>query len=274
MALRICLILAILAGIGVIVVTQVQLRTQIQTIIQDRDTNKDNWDKEKNRANKLNKELGDTKTKLTATEKNLAQTQTELTSTKAGFEDEKKRAKGLQDNLDKTKADLLTANQNLSAWAALGIPVEGVMALRDSEKKLREKGEVLTAENRVLGKKLGDALQELETIKKGRDDIDLPLAATIRGKVVAVDPKWSFVVLDVGADQGVKEKGVLLVSRNSKLVAKVKVTSVQSNRSVANIVPGWKIGELLEGDVVVPSEPLAPAEAIRSLEQTLSQSGK
>ena len=100
------------------------------------------------------------------------------------------------------------------------------------------------------------------------------MAATIRGKVVAVDPKWSFVVLDVGADQGVKERGVLLVSRNSKLVAKVKVTSVQATRSVANIVPGWKIGELLEGDVVVPSEPLAPAETVRSLEQTLSQSGK
>jgi hypothetical protein len=274
MALRICLILAILAGIGVIVVSQVQLRTQIQTIIQDRNTNKENWDKEKNRANKLNKELGDTKTKLTATEKSLTQTQTELTSTKSSLDDEKKRAKGLQDNLDKTKASLLASDQELSAWKALGIPVEGVKGVIDSEKTLRSESQVLMAENKIMAKKLTDAMQELDGYKRGNPDADLPLAATIRGKVVAVDPKWSFVVLDVGAEQGVKEKGVLLVSRNSKLIAKVKVTSVQGNRSVANIVPGWKIGELLEGDLVVPSDPLAPPEAVRSLEQTLSQSGK
>jgi hypothetical protein len=274
MALRICLILAILAGIGVIVVSHMQLRPQIQTIIQDRDTNKENWDKETKRANKLNKDLGDTKTKLTATEKTLSQTQTELTSTKSSLEDEKKRAKGLQDNLEKTKADLLASDQELSAWKALGIAVEGVRGLIDSEKKLRAESQVLVAENKIMGKKLVETLAELDRYRIGNPDNDLPLPATVRGKVVAVDPKWSFVVLDVGADQGVKERGVLLVSRNSKLVAKVRVTSVQASRSVANIVPGWKIGELLEGDLVVPSDPLAPPETVRSLEQTLSQSGK
>src|SRR5262249_28024129 len=127
-------------------------------------------------------------------------------------------------------------------------------------------------------KKLTNALEELALYRGGNEDVDLPLPANIRGKVVAVDPKWSFVVLDVGSDQGVREKGVLLVSRNSKLVAKVKVTSVQGGRSVANIVPGWKIGELLEGDLVVPADPaqtiLAPAEATRPIGQALSQSDK
>src|SRR5262249_43598003 len=155
----------------------------------------------------------DTKTKLTATEKNLAQTQTELTSTKSSLDDEKKRAKGLQDNLDKTKADLLASDQALSAWKALGIPVEGVKGLQESEKSLREQGQVLMAENKIVSKKLADAMQELDGYRKGNPDYELPLAASIRGKIVAVDPKWSFVVLDVGAEQGVKEKGVLLVSR-------------------------------------------------------------
>jgi hypothetical protein len=63
------------------------------------------------------------------------------------------------------------------------------------------------------------------------------------------------VVLNVGGDQGALEAGELLVNRNGRLVGKVKITSVQKDRSVANVVPGWLLGEILEGDLVVPAHP-------------------
>jgi hypothetical protein len=47
----------------------------------------------------------------------------------------------------------------------------------------------------------------------------------------------------------------MLVSRDGKLVAKVIVRSVQKDRSIANIVPGWKLGEPVEGDEVSPAHP-------------------
>jgi archaellum component FlaG (FlaF/FlaG flagellin family) len=75
------------------------------------------------------------------------------------------------------------------------------------------------------------------------------------GKVLVTDPKWDFVVLNVGEDQGVLDNGELLVSRDGKLVAKVKITSVQKDRSIANIEPGSKLGEVLEGDKVIPAYP-------------------
>jgi hypothetical protein len=81
---------------------------------------------------------------------------------------------------------------------------------------------------------------------------DPPVPREVRGKVLVVDPKWDFLVLDVGAKQEVPEKGVLLVSRNGELVAKVRVMNVQDQRSIANIMPGWKLKDVLEGDVVVP----------------------
>lgn len=72
---------------------------------------------------------------------------------------------------------------------------------------------------------------------------------------MAVDPKWDFVVLNVGEDQGVLQNGELLVSRDGKLVAKVIVRSVQKDRCIANMVPGWKLGDIYEGDVAIPAHP-------------------
>jgi hypothetical protein len=81
------------------------------------------------------------------------------------------------------------------------------------------------------------------------------LPAALRGKVLAVDPKWNFVILDVGENQGILEYGELLVNRNGKLVGKVIVRNVQKDRSTANLMPGWEIGEVIEGDQVIPAHP-------------------
>ena len=81
------------------------------------------------------------------------------------------------------------------------------------------------------------------------------LRADLKGKVVVVDPKWDFVVLDIGDEQGVLKDGELLVSRDGKLVAKVIVRTVEKDRCIANIVPGWKLGEVFEGDQVTPAHP-------------------
>jgi hypothetical protein len=81
------------------------------------------------------------------------------------------------------------------------------------------------------------------------------LPATLRGTILVADPKWDFVVLSIGEDQGVLEDGELLVNRNGRLVAKVKVRSVQKDRSIANVMPGWKLGDVVEGDLVIPAHP-------------------
>ncbi len=76
-----------------------------------------------------------------------------------------------------------------------------------------------------------------------------------RGRVLVVDPKWDFLVLDVGSKLGLKDRGVLLVSRNGTLIAKVRVMNVQPDRSIANIMPGWKLKDVMEGDQVFPYAP-------------------
>ena len=63
------------------------------------------------------------------------------------------------------------------------------------------------------------------------------------------------VLIDVGEDQGVLPAGELLINRDGRLVAKVKVSSVQKDRSVANVLPGWQLGEIFEGDLAIPANP-------------------
>jgi len=63
------------------------------------------------------------------------------------------------------------------------------------------------------------------------------------------------VVLDIGETEGAVPDAELLVSREGKLVAKVILRTVEKNRSIANIVPGWKLGEPIEGDEVTPAHP-------------------
>jgi len=86
-------------------------------------------------------------------------------------------------------------------------------------------------------------------------DYKVPLPPSLQGKVLVSDPKWQFVVLNVGEDQGVLPAGELLINRGGKLVAKVKISSVQKDRSVANVIPGWQLGEIFEGDLAIPANP-------------------
>ena len=75
----------------------------------------------------------------------------------------------------------------------------------------------------------------------------------VKGKVLVVDAKWGFVVLDVGDKQGALQNGVLLVQREGKLVGKVKISNVLPERSVANVVQGqgWTLPDVREGDQVI-----------------------
>ena len=83
----------------------------------------------------------------------------------------------------------------------------------------------------------------------------IAMPAALAGKVLVTDPKWQFIVLDAGIHQGVVKHGELLVSRGGKLVGKVIVQRVAKDRSIANVMPGWELTEILEGDEVMPAHP-------------------
>jgi len=249
MLLRICVILAILTGLGVIGVGQFVLRPQVEEIRDTRDKNKAGWDKTTVELNKTKKDLTATKEDLAKTKSTLEDTKGALAATTAKFESEQKRANGLQDDKNRLTASLKSAQDDLYAWTNLGISILQVPVILAERKELQVKNEGLQQEVKLFAGK-ADKLQKRLDEALGKND-DPPLPHTVRGKVLVVDPKWDFIVLDVGTKNEVVNRGVLIVSRNGELVAKVRVMDVQEQRSIANIMPGWKIKDVMEGDLVM-----------------------
>jgi len=250
MLLRLSLIIAILAGIGTIVVTEMQARKQIQTVIEVRNENIEGRAKEKSRAEKAEKTLATTSNVLNQTKATLAKTEAELNNTK-------QQLAASQSNLQKTEGDLraeVTKRKDFEAqlekFRQLGYTPEQIVELRNSYKGATDAIAALEDEKKIL------ARQVLEWKNKylalvGGDEFAPDLPNGTKGKIVAVDPKWNFVVLNIGKDKGILERGILLVHRASKFVGKVRIAEVMENRCIANVMPGTSLNEIQEGDQVL-----------------------
>jgi len=138
------------------------------------------------------------------------------------------------------------AQAELSAYRSLMTPEQ----VANAAKQLKTLEDSLTAvneENALLARRV----KSLQKYLPVGDAIHLP--PDLSTKVLAVDPKWHFVVLDTDKKQGVIEHGELLVSRGGRLIAKVLVSRVEKNRCIANVMDGWDLAELLEGDQAFPA---------------------
>jgi hypothetical protein len=253
MLLRISLIVAILAGLGAGVVSYLEVSDKIPALTKQRD------DEHSAKVTALT-DLSNTKTKLAKTQNDLSQTQQELAETQADrdkqmarADEQSKRADELSDKLTKVSAERDDAQNSLAAYKATDLTPEQVFKLSKDLKNARAEVEVVNGEKVILLHTIGRLTNELAKYI-GPDNV-VKLRADLHGKILAVDPKWDFVVLNIGEDQGVISDGELLVSRQGKLVAKVIVRSVQKDRSIANLVPGWKLGDPIEGDDVSPAHP-------------------
>ncbi|HEV2394608.1 MAG TPA: hypothetical protein VG146_19830 [Verrucomicrobiae bacterium] len=251
--LRISLILAIVFGLAVGVLNVVMVKDKITKLAADRDN-------EKNMKVQAQTELASTKSQLRKTTDQLKQTQTELASTKdelskasAEAASQQKRADTVTIERDKARKERDDAQAELAAYKLTDLKPEQILAIKKQYNDLVKQVEGLMGENKALGRRIVALTNELAIYRT--PEYVVPLPPGLHGKVVASDPKWNFVILNVGEEQGVLEQGELLVNRNGKLVAKVKVRSVQKDRSVANVEPGWQIGEVLEGDQVIPANP-------------------
>jgi hypothetical protein len=253
MLIRISLIVAIIAGLAVGGLNFVKVKEKITTLQAD-------LKKEIGLKEDALKELARTKSDLKKTIAELKQTKAELEATTAAKEKadaelaaQTKRADKLTEDLTKTRQERDAAQKDLAAYKATGVSPQQILGMNKEFKTLQDSLAVADTENKVLARKVKKLETELAVYRD--PTFFVPLPASLKGKVLVADPKWNFVVLNVGEDQGVLERGELLVNRNGKLVAKIVVRSVQKDRCIANVLPGWELGEVMEGDLVIPAHP-------------------
>jgi len=253
MLIRISLIIAIIAGLAAAALNFIKVKEKIEIVVADR--------------NAWNKRWVDTDAELTTTKGTLAKTEKELNQTKetlvvtqqerdkavAEADIQIKKATDLAEKLARTTEERDTAQAELAAYVGTGYKPEQISALGKQINKLQATLEALQEEKKVLQYAFEKTKTELEYITGKIPYVTLP--ADLRGKILVADPKWEFVVLNIGQEQGAKVRGELLVSRDGRLVAKIIISDVQKDRSIANVMPGSKIGEVLEGDQVIPAHP-------------------
>jgi len=253
MLTRIFLIVGILAALGAGVLSFTQVQGKIHTLMDQRNSYHDERDKVQGQLDTTKKDLAKTQDTLKQTQQDLATAKKDRDTAVAKADAESKRADDLSTKLTKASQDRDTAQANLEAYTQSGLTAKEVADLSATLKKAQGTIEAINQEKVVMNRTIDRLKGELAELIGTNVVVTEP--ATLRGKILVVDPKWDFVVLNVGDDQNLKENGELLVSRDGKLVAKIIVRSIQKDRSIANIMPGWKLGEVIEGDEVTPAHP-------------------
>jgi myosin heavy subunit len=186
-------------------------------------------------------------------------TKGELTEAQAKNQELSLTADKLTKDLTTTKTDLESTNSKLTLTS------EQLQAYTDELKgkkpaelftelnDLSEKMKVSESENKILN----SAKEKLDLeLKKLRTEVEMtrPGSAksiSLSGKIVAVNPTWNFVILDLGKNDELVEGLTMVIYRGEKMIGKIKTVTVDAQTSVADVLPGTPASALEVGDQVV-----------------------
>ena len=250
MRIRISLIVCILAGLFVTSLNVVKIREKITLLHSQLRQETAAREKAEVEAVAVQKQLAQATFALKETKTELQAAEKAKEEANASLEVQIQRAEKLASELAEAGRERDAAQVELSRYQASLLTAKQVANIQPMIKALQRDVAALRRENTALSKELALANNRLQ----GEEPVVL-LPAKLQGRVLVSDPKWRFVVLDAGKDQGLLRAGELLVSRAGRLVAKVKVDHVEKDRSVATVMAGWQLGDIMEGDVLIPAHP-------------------
>ncbi len=253
MLIRISLIVAIVAALATGIINFVKVKEKIDTVVAERNEWNQKWVATDAELTTTKSDLAKTTKELDKTKETLAQTEQARAAAVAEVDTLAKKSAELTDKLNLTFKERDEARANLAAYEATGYRPEQIAALGRQIREAQEALEVSKLEKDIIQRRLAKVQGELDWLRG--TNVAITMRADLKGKVMVADPKWDFVVLNVGEEGGAKMHGELLVSRAGKLVGKVIIKDLQKDRSIANVVPGWKLDEVIEGDVVIPAHP-------------------
>jgi hypothetical protein len=175
-------------------------------------------------------------TKITDLNTQLTMAQKQATDAAAAAQTANDAAKAAQDKLD-------SINKTLNGETAEQYVADKTKAEADLAAALAEQ-KILQDSLQASQTQVADLSDALKRSKTGT------MPPGISGKVTFVDHAWNFVILDVGISNGVVPNGELIVYRGNAFLGKVRVTKVDPNDAVAEILPDVK-GDIQIGDKVL-----------------------
>lgn len=196
---------------------------------------------------------------LTSTRGNLKTTEESLTEQKAKNQELTLQADKLSKDLETTKSDLESTNSKLKVTSEqLKTFEEGLKGRKPDElfqeiNSLSEKVKVAEGEQKLLT--AAKEKTEVE-LKKLREQIEMikpggTKSISLSGRILAVNPTWNFVILDLGKNDQVVEGLTMVIYRGEKMIGKIRTVTVDAQTSVADVLPGTPPAAIEVGDQVV-----------------------
>jgi hypothetical protein len=115
------------------------------------------------------------------------------------------------------------------------------------ETELAEAKQVQEALNQKAAALEGEVQTKDNTITAYKHKLVQP---GLTGRVLAYNPGWNFVVLSIGDKAGLKSGVNMVVTRGGAMIGKVRVTTVEPNTAIADVLPGT----LAKGESVQPGD--------------------
>jgi hypothetical protein len=186
----------------------------------------------------------ETETKVAGAEADLIKSQSERADLQAQLQASHTQVAELQKRLDDSAPKDLVPDT---------LPMPGSGDLQAQLEDTRRQLDSAEREKQSLSTKIRSTPSGAATIdrpQKRRATISNP---SIRGRVLAVNQAYNFVVLNLGGRQGLEANAEMLVLRGGTLIGKIRVSSVEPATAIGDIV-GSSLArgvQVQPGDIVV-----------------------
>jgi hypothetical protein len=150
----------------------------------------------------------------------------------------------LQTRLDSTQREIASLQKRVEEVEKAAKPSETAAAASAAELQAqlddaRRQLESAEKEKAFLSEKLQSAQERSAPLQEERKRRETGVRRTgVRGTVLAVNQAYNFVVLNLGARQGVEPNSEMLVLREGTLIGKIRISSVEPATAIGDIITG------------------------------------
>jgi cell shape-determining protein MreC len=117
-------------------------------------------------------------------------------------------------------------------------PAETSTKLTATNEELREELEEVRQEKRELERQIAERTGKIPgSVDVGK--VEVTTGRRFNGRVLVVNQKHNFVVIDVGKIHGLEKGVVLIVHRGNRFIGKAQVVKVYEKMAAADLVADW-----------------------------------
>ena len=170
--------------------------------------------------------------------KEIADIQATVASAKGQAADLTTQLDAAKKSIQEKDAQIATLNDAVKNGAKpVAGPVTDTATAHQLEEAQTQRDELVAVKN-GLESQLKTAQAQLASAQKQiENEKTMASMNGLRGRVLAVDRNWNFVVVDLGNRNGVVNNATLIVQRGASLVGRIRITTVEPSQSIADIIP-------------------------------------